>query len=343
MEEGLNFKKVVRKIKVIVNLLLSKWKSIVLISILGASLGFYIAKISVPKYNAKSTFMVSSPKGGSQLSSLLGMASSLGLGSGSSEMSIESVSEVIISDRIVLNALLHKQIIKENPTCLGNYFIETFGLRKKWQKENKPYKDFKFTGTKAFKLSNNENRLAKLVLRPVKNLLNVDFEKQSNIITISCKSVDPTFSNLFTNTLIEKLTSFYVNKATQNERETFEILTSKTDSIKTVLQESEVELAKLKDNSFKTVKAIGRLKEMQLEREIGILSVMYSTSVSNVEMARVNLLQKKPFIQIIDEPILPLTGVKKSLVISIIIWAFLFFFFTVCFLIAKTEILNALK
>ncbi len=82
---------------------------------------------------------------------------------------------------------------------------------------------------------------------------------------------------------------------------------------------------------------------MQLEREISILSVIYSTSVSNVEMARINLLQKKPFIQIIDVPILPLTVLEKSTIVMIIIYGFLFFFFIVCFFVAKSEIQKALK
>lgn len=343
MEEGLNFKQVIQKIKTLTRYLISKWKAISIISVLGALIGFYIGKTSIAEYRATSTFMINSSKGGGQLSSIIGMASSLGIGLGGSSMSIENVSEVVVSDRIVLNSLLKKQKIEGKETCLGNYYIDQFGLRDKWIEKDKPYKDYKFSGSDAFNLTNEEYKLATIILGNIKGLINVDFEKQSNIVTISCKSRNQVFSFNLTKTLIDELTTFYINRTTKNERETFNILSSKTDSIKNVLQKAEVELAKLKDNSFKTVKAVGRLQEMQLEREIGILSVMYSTSVSNVEMARVNLLQKKPFIQIIDQPILPLRELKKSPVVFGIMLMVLFGFLTTLFFVVKHEVALSLK
>jgi len=343
MEEGLNLKKIVEKIQILIKYLLSKWKIIGVICLIGAVLGFYIGNSSITEYRAKSTFMINSSKGGgSKFSALIGMASSLGLGLGASSMNVENVSEIIISDRIVLNSLLKKQKVGDEVVKLGNYYIDKFGLREKWIEKDRPYKNYKFKGTNAYELSTEEYQISTLILERVKELLNVDYDKQSGIISISCKSKDQLFSYHLTNTLIDELTTFYVDRTTENERETFKILSSKTDSIKAVLQEAEGQLAQLKDNSYKTVKATGRLKEMQLEREIGILSVMYSTSVTNVEMARVNLLQKKPFIQVIDAPILPLKKLKKSFILYAILYGILFFFLITSFLIIRLEIKKAL-
>lgn len=343
MEEGLNFKIIFNKIKTIINYLLSKWVIISFFIVIGAILGVYLAKKTPKQYNAQSTFMINSSKGSGNLSSLLGMASSLGLGGSTGSANIENVSEIIISNRIIINTLLNKVKYRNHEIILGNYFIEKFKIRENWVLENKEYQDITFTATDIKNLSPDESLVFTLILKKIKSTISVDFEKQSGIISLSSISDDEFFSHQLTNLLIEELTTFYVNRSTQNERETFTILSNKTDSIKSLLESSEIALAKLKDNSFRTVKAIEKIQEIQLEREIGILSMMYSTSVTNVEMARVNLLQKKPFIQVIDAPISPLKVIKKSSIINAIMFSFLFGFLIVSFFIAKHEIKQALK
>lgn len=344
MEEGLNFKRLIEKFGQIKNLLLSKWKVIVLVVVLGAALGGFIAKKSPTTYTSKSSFMVTSSKGGGgRLGSLLGMASSLGLGVGDGSMTVDNVSEIIVSERIVLNTLLAEVEIEGKQVKLGNYFIDSMGVADQWLEEDYKYKDIRFTSGSAYEMSPDENVIAKRIIGRVKRLLSVDFQKQTGIIRISASSEDELFSYHILPALIGELTEFYVDRKTENERETFKILVAKSDSIRAVLERTENELALLKDQSYQTVKAVNRLKEMQLEREVSILSVMYSTGVSNVEMARVNLLQETPFIQVIDQPFLPLKRVKKSFIVHGILFAFLFGFLIAGFYVVRLEIKLALK
>ena len=72
------------------------------------------------------------------------------------------------------------------------------------------------------------------------------------------------------------------------------------------LEIAEEEFAKVKDINQRIVKASGRLKELQLMRNVEVLNTMYLEIVKNLELSKLTLLNQTPIIQIIDKPILPL-------------------------------------
>ena len=99
---------------------------------------------------------------------------------------------------------------------------------------------------------------------------------------------------------------------------------------------SEIELAKVKDINQRIVKASGRLKELQLMRNVQVLNTLYLEIIKNLELSRMSLLKETPIINIIDKPILPLEEDSMSEVLFGILGAFLGGFLSIsCFVFKK--------
>ena len=90
------------------------------------------------------------------------------------------------------------------------------------------------------------------------------------------------------------------------------------------------------------IKASGRLKELQLMREVEVLNTMYLEIIKNLEISKMTLLNQTPIIQIIDKPILPLEEDKISKTLAGILGGFLGGFLLVCFFVFRKLFKDAL-
>ena len=108
--------------------------------------------------------------------------------------------------------------------------------------------------------------------------------------------------------IYENLSEFYVEKAIEKQKATYDLIKAKTDSIKVALNAAEYRLAKFKDSNQRLWTRTARLEEERLSREIQLLILMYGESVKNLEFADFSLKTKTPFIQLIDAPLPPLTA-----------------------------------
>ena len=135
---------------------------------------------------------------------------------------------------------------------------------------------------------------------------------EANIISLSYRSVNEEFAKIFVEALIEQMRKMYITHQTAQSNNTLDFLSSRADSVFMELEIAEEEFAKVKDINQRIVKASGRLKELQLMRNVEVLNTMYLEIVKNLEISKLTLLNQTPIIQIIDKPILPLKIVENS-------------------------------
>ena len=157
----------------------------------------------------------------------------------------------------------------------------------------------------------------------VEQSLHVDIKNdETNIISLSFTSSNENFSKLFAEKLISQMSMMYVEYKTKQASNTIDFLQSRSDSVFSELEGSEREYARIKDINQRIIKASGRLKELQLMRNVEVLNTMYLEIIKNLEIAKMTLLNQTPIIQIIDRPILPLkdNSVSKLLVVIISIF-----------------------
>ena len=118
--------------------LISKWKTIVVVGLVGGLIGFSLSFIIKPKYTAKLSFSLvdSSTTGIMDLASNLGFSALLG--NNNNVFSGDNLLEIIKSKYAVEHTLLSPVIFQGEEKTLIEAYIDYNHLRKKWSRSRKP-------------------------------------------------------------------------------------------------------------------------------------------------------------------------------------------------------------
>ena len=119
------------------------------------------------------------------------------------------------------------------------------------------------------------------------------------------------------------MSRMYISYQTKQSTNTISFLQNRADSVFVELEKAEQEFARVKDINQRIIKASGRLKELQLMRNVEVLNTMYLELVKNIEVSKLTLLNQTPIIQVIDKPILPLEDTKMSTLLVLLITIFI--------------------
>jgi uncharacterized protein involved in exopolysaccharide biosynthesis len=348
MEEGgLTFKSLILKLSETKKFLFSKWKIFLLYAILGALAGVLLSRFKTAKYTAKSTVIIGSSKGG--LGGALRMAQSFGLGIGGggdgATFSTENAPDIVKSNRIITNTLLTDVEIEGRKDKLANFYLDWFGVRENWVEKGKKHLiKFKFTGKEAYKLSYREDSIMSTLINKVTaKALEVKGDIKTGIVDISYSSINEKFTYYFSKELLNAVSHFYLDESVEKEKQTFKRMEDKTDSIYTEMITRERALARIKDQSNGNVMMQGMVTQMQLQRDIEILNVMYSLALKNLEMSKLTMTEKQPAFQIVDKPVLPLLRSGLSPIFAGVGLAILFVVLGVGYQLVRREVRKALS
>jgi hypothetical protein len=163
------------------------------------------------------------------------------------------------------------------------------------------------------------------ILSEIYNLLTHEILTIKNVSTkvaitnINCKSKSKKFSRYFPEKLIEVVSKFYTETKTKKAKLNYDILKVQTDSIRVELYNSIAGLAVANDNivglnpAFNIKRVPSAKKQVDIQANTAILTEL----VKNLELARVNLLNTTPLIQVIDNPRYPIEEIRIRKIIGI--------------------------
>ena len=290
-------------------------------------------------YTAELTFVVEEENVASPLSSMSGIASQFGFdvfGGGTSTFSQQNIMQLLKSRGVLSKTLLEKITINDKKDYIIQHYISLYEKQNLWINSDLNNLGLKFSST----LTQAHDSIVSLACEEiVEESLNVNIKNdETNIISLSFTSSSENFSKLFVEKLISQMSIMYVEYKTKQASNTIDFLQSRSDSVFLELESSEREYARIKDINQRIIKASGRLKELQLMRNVEVLNTMYIEIIKNLEIAKMTLLNQTPIIQIIDRPILPLkdNSISKLLVTIIsflisIILSIIYLFFAKLF------------
>ena len=340
------------------------WKEIkskfpVLLLFVFVLVGFQIFKYSTAKstYEAPLSFMLNEDDGsaGGAISGLLGQ---IGLPIGGGETNLDKILELAKSRKIGQQALFAVKTIKGNEDYLANHIMAMLKDKNEWNRkgffdETDEYNidDFSFTHDSFPAFSMTENKALKQLhghLLGTKDvakraLLNNSQNEATGIMTILASTYDPELSVALSKSMFDVLSTYYVEKTIEKQEYTFDLIQAKTDSIYEELQQKNYSLANFKDKNQSLFARTDQLTESRLMMEIQKLSAMYGEATKNLEIAEFSLKNKTPFIQLIDEPVLPIQASKSSLIKSVFIGFFLGLFLGIFYLVTRKMIRDALS
>ena len=129
------------------------------------------------------------------------------------------------------------------------------------------------------------------------------------ILSVKVEDDDALFAEKFNTVLVKIVNQFYESTSTKKTGENLQILQSQADSTRIILDRSLDQLAKISEfqPNPNPLYYTNQVPFQKLQIDIEASASVYEEIVKNLEMAKITHRNKKPLIQIIDEPVRPLS------------------------------------
>ena len=291
------------------------------------------------RYKAELSFVVEDKQKSTPLSSVSGLASQFGFdffSSSNSTFSQANIMELLKSRGVISKTLLRSN----NKKLFIQNYISMYNLDSDW-KNNKDLEGITFKNQIDIK---HDSIITMIWEKIIEDDISVEIKNdETDIIYLSFKSKEEKFAKLFSENLIDEMSSMYIEYQTKQSTNTIDFLQNRADSVFNELEKAEEEFARVKDINQRIIKASGRLKELQLMRSVEVLSTMYLELIKNIEISKLTLLNQTPIIQVIDRPTLPLEDTKLSTFLVFFISFVLSFLISVFYFVFRKMIVDSLK
>jgi hypothetical protein len=321
----------------------TKGIKLLIISIIFGLLSIFLSFFQKPNYKAVLTFAMEEDKAsGGGLSNALGLASSFGIDLGGSTgggaFAASNLAALMKSHLIIDNVLLDAYVINGKKKTLAEFYIEVSGLRKKWHNNSK---------LKNVEFPINEDRTKfNLIKDSILNQLHKELTKQDNldisqkdkkvtILTLEVNSPNELFSKIFCEAVANKTSDLYVSTKSKKARLNTFVLQKQTDSVRSVLNNNIIGVAKAADNVYNLNPSLNtkgsNSKKIQLE--ITANTEVLKQLLVQLELSKITLRKETPLIQVIDTPRFPLENDKSNLFLSFIFGTLSGFVFSILYFI----------
>ena len=340
-EDEISLKELILKMQEWARYLLSKWYILLIAGLIGGGLGLLYALNKKPTYTATTTFVLESgEKGG--LSQYAGMAAMVGIDIGGNAGGLFQGDNILELYRS--RTMLEKTLLTRTDTSLDELLIERYiafnELRDTWKEEPTLLSlDFKQDPESLDVLT---RRLRDSLITDFANTINRDIlkvdkpDKKTSIIKVDVVSQDEVFSKGFNEALVRHVNEFYVQTKTGKSLKNINVLQHKVDSVRAVMSGAIYAAANVMDatpnlNPTRQVQRTAPTQQAQFSAETN--KAILGQLVQNLEVSKMNLLQEQPLIQVVDQPVYPLTVGKFGKAKGVVIGGFLAGFLALLFLI----------
>ncbi|MBK8954382.1 MAG: hypothetical protein IPM34_02360 [Saprospiraceae bacterium] len=288
-----------------------RWKTLVLALILGCALGVIIKLNREKTYEAEVSFMLNEETGSfGGVSSVIGQFG--GLLSSGDQVNLHKILDLAKSRKIA-EKIFFKKISLDggHSDYLVNHLIREQESIGKWApspfyKSNHPLKGFKFQRDHLASFERIENMALLQAHQLFLSKILTRVSDKTNLMYLNMSGSDETLTFELATNLFGELSQFYIDKSVEKQEDTYRGLLQKTDSLKALLDINQHRLAGLKDNFRGSWLLTEDVPKTLLDQDIKILQLVYAEAMKNKEMASFALINKTPFIQPVDLPILPL-------------------------------------
>lgn len=320
-DDEITLKELILKVKEYYAEVKRKWWVLVLFCIPFLSWQLYKAFTTPITYKASLTFMVDDEKA----AGMGGIGAILGnFGLGDSKSNLDKVLALSKSMHIISNALFEKSKIDGKVDYLANHLILCENLHQTiWSNapnSNKPIflQEFIFSNDSISSFSRQENAALKSLYEYLiggeksKGVFSSEFDKKSGILTLTVFTQSEELTIELLKVIYDKLGSYFISSSIERGQITHKILQEKADSIKSLLNGTEYQAARFKDMNNMLLRNTDQLPLERHARNKALYSLMYAEAIKNLELADFSLKSNTPFIQLLDEPIPPIEGIKHS-------------------------------
>jgi len=304
--------------------------SIIIAIIIGGAIGFSYALYKPIEYESELTFIVDQAGGSKGLGALGGIASSFGFGNLGGDGGLYE-NQVNLMSFIKSRSMMEKALLSKIPgteQTFAERFINVYGWKEEWN--NDPtLKDLKYLPNQQreeFSIAK-DSVLYEIYLCNLENeMIKVSTpDDEGNIIAINFKVLDDTLANYFPRVLLNEVSTSYIIAKTKLAKDNVIILQRQTDSVRNELNRALYNTAYQTDEVFGLNPALNvkRVPANKEQIDVRASSVLLEELIKNLELAKVQLKDQTPLIEVIDEPRFPNRQDKPSKLKMILIFSLL--------------------
>lgn len=313
------------------------WKGKFLIIFLtGLCVGLFVlsALLTRPTFPGELTFMINEDDGGG--AGITGLLGEFGLGGGS-EYNLDKILQLSKSRRVSQHMFFDSIMVNGKSDYLANHTIDYLESEEEWGKVNilakllyggdpMPIKGFRFDNSDVASFGALENKALKVLHIMIAGtpdgsrvgLVTTEQSEETGIMSLISTTHRPELSAQMSIKLYEKLSKYYIEKSIEKHKTTLDIVQEKSDSIAEALSIAQANLANYKDKNQGVFRNKDKLYEQRILANIQKLVAIDEEVEKNLQIADFTLKTKTPYIEVIDEPTLPLLPNRKSIIQQII-------------------------
>ncbi|MVM41920.1 hypothetical protein GO730_36660 [Spirosoma sp. HMF3257] len=306
-------KDVLYRISQIKYVFLRNWKLLVILTALGAGIGFIYDALHKTRttYTGSIMFNLGGGSSGNGFGELGQLAGAFGLSSGAPDANIFVGDNFLIyaqSRPVVEKTLMKHDTIHGKDTLLVNYYIRHSGIRDREWEENDSLRAFYF---KKEKKPEEYTKMEQLAMADIYARIKGEIaikqpERKSSFMELSCFMEDELLTATFLSRHLKTIEEDYQKKQTKKTREMYDMLNTRADSLARILSGTENQLAQFMDQNQQVVVAQARIKENKLTRNSTFLTTLYYQALQQADNMRLSLIRETPLFTIIEPVTLPL-------------------------------------
>lgn len=272
-----------------------------------------------PKFVARASFMLN--ENGAESSGLATILGQFGFSSPGQQMSLQKIVEIARTRILAEKVFMTQATVNEKKDLLANHLISQLKASGDWTVQ-RPWlqkdllQDFRFDSLKEGQEILWQSAVKKLHQQLLK-MLETYYNEKTGIMELSVGTESQDLSYALCHQLYAQLSSFYVDKAVQKQKETYEKIKFKVDSLRALIQSRDYALAGFRDSYRNTWTSTDAVPQTQIDRDVRMLNVIYAEALKNQEIASFTLQNQTPFIQSLDLPLKPLEQKKEKLFVNL--------------------------
>ncbi|WP_373513005.1 hypothetical protein [Persicitalea sp.] len=302
-EDQISPKTVVMKVVSAKDALLRNWKLILILCLMGYGIGYaldvYLKKPA--QYEASILFNLGA---GSSPNSQFGqMAGMFGLG-GAPDANVYTGENFLyfVNSRPVLERALMKEVqVGDQKKMMANFVIDSSSIKDEEWKDVPKLESFYFTSDSTDGFSDFEHRALNSVVDVVKVATAVyEPDRKSSFLMLTVRFKSELLAERWAKTMLETVEEVYTENQTSKTRKTLRLLQSRADSLESILNGTERNLARQMNYSANIVAPEGQARVTKLQRNSQFITQLYAEASRNVEAMKVSLVQEAPLFTIIE-------------------------------------------
>ncbi len=320
-----------------------KWLIFIVISV-GILLGLGYAYYKRPIFEATTTFVLEEGEGGG-IGQYAGVAAMVGIdmGGGGGLFQGENILELYKSRTMLQKALLSTASFDGRRQLLIDRYLEFNKIRERWERPE--LKTLSFADTGRFTIL--QDSILGDIVRTIRtnNITVGKLDKKLNILKVEVKAPDEQFAKEFNDQIVLTVNNFYIDTKTRKSLQNVQILQNQTDSVRAVMSGAIYSSAMTVDATpnLNPAKQILRAPAQRSQFNAETNRAMLTELLKNLELSKMSLRKETPLIQVVDQPIYPLTKHEFGKLKGALLGGLILGFIAVLFLIIRKNYLEILN